>query len=142
MQNDNSKITFCQFSSVQFSYSVVSNSLQPHGLYLPDSSVYGILQARIRGWVAIPFSRGSSWPRDWTQISCIAGRFFTVWTTRETHVIIILSHFIHFFFWGFWYFFVVKSVFFLMAVYEILGINLHLKTIKNILQFSYILLVL
>ena len=34
-------------------------------------------------WVAIPFSRGSSWPRDWTQVSCIAGGFFTVWTTRE-----------------------------------------------------------
>ena len=67
---------------VSVSSSVVSNSLQPHGLYLPDSSVYGILQARIRGWVAIPFSRGSSWPRDWTQISCIASRFFTVWATR------------------------------------------------------------
>ena len=32
-------------------------------------------------WVAIPFSRGSSWPRDWAQVSCIAGRFFTVWAT-------------------------------------------------------------
>ena len=49
---------------VSVSSSVVSNSLQPHGLYLPDSSVYGILQARIRGWVAIPFSRESSRPRD------------------------------------------------------------------------------
>ena len=34
-------------------------------------------------WVAIPFPRGSSWPRDWTLISWIAGRFFTVWATRE-----------------------------------------------------------
>ena len=34
-------------------------------------------------WVAISFSRGSSWPRDRTQVSCIAGRFFTVWATRE-----------------------------------------------------------
>ena len=43
----------------------------------PDSSVHGILQARLLEWVAISFSRGSSWTRDWTHISCIAGRFFT-----------------------------------------------------------------
>ena len=47
------------------------------------SSVYGILQARILEWVAIPFSRGSSWPRDWTWVSCIVGRFFTVWANRK-----------------------------------------------------------
>ena len=39
----------------------------------PGSSVCGILQARILEWVAIPFSRGSSQPRNWTQVSCIAG---------------------------------------------------------------------
>ena len=47
---------------------------------LPGSSVHGIIQARILEWVALPFSRGSSQPRDWTRISCdscIAGRFFT-----------------------------------------------------------------
>ena len=49
----------------------------------PGSSVYGILQASILEWVAISFSRGSSRPKDWTQISCIAGRFFTIWATRE-----------------------------------------------------------
>ena len=49
----------------------------------PSSSVHGILQARILEWVAIPFSRGSSQLRDWTQVSCIAGRFFTVGATRE-----------------------------------------------------------
>ena len=38
----------------------------------PDSSVRGILQARILEWVAVPFSRGSSQPRDWTQVSHIA----------------------------------------------------------------------
>ena len=43
----------------------------------------GILQARILEWAAISFSRGSSWPRNQTQISCIAGRFFTHWVTRE-----------------------------------------------------------
>ena len=49
----------------------------------PGSCVHGILQARILEWVAIPFSRGSSWPRDGTLVSCIAGRLFTVWGTRE-----------------------------------------------------------
>ena len=50
---------------------------------LPGSSVHGISQARTLEWVAISFSRGSTWPRDWTQVSCIAGRFFTSWATRE-----------------------------------------------------------
>ena len=45
--------------------------------------VYGILQARILEWVAFPFSRGSSQPRDWTQVSHIAGRFFISWAPRE-----------------------------------------------------------
>ena len=49
----------------------------------PGSSVHVILLARILEWVAIPFSRGSSWPRDETQASCIEGRFFNVWATRE-----------------------------------------------------------
>ena len=44
----------------------------------PGSSVCGILQARILEWVAIPFSRGSSQPRDETQVSHIAGGFFTI----------------------------------------------------------------
>ena len=48
-----------------------------------DYIFHGILQARILEWVAIPFSRGSSQPRDWTQVSCIAGGFFTIWVTRE-----------------------------------------------------------
>ena len=49
----------------------------------PGSSVHGILQTRILEWVAMPSSRGSSQPRDWTQVSHIAGRFFTVWATQE-----------------------------------------------------------
>ena len=48
-----------------------------------DYTVHGILQARILEWVAFPFSRGSSQPREWTQVSRIAGRFFTSWATRE-----------------------------------------------------------
>ena len=50
---------------------------------MPGSSVHGILQARILGWVAMSFSRGFSWPRDQTWVSCFAGRHFTMWTTRE-----------------------------------------------------------
>ena len=49
----------------------------------PGSSVHGILQARILGWVPIPFCRGSPQPRGQTRVSCIAGIFFTVWVTRE-----------------------------------------------------------
>ena len=45
--------------------------------------VHGILQGRILEWVAFPFSRGSSQPRDWTQVSHIAGGVFTSWATRE-----------------------------------------------------------
>ena len=51
----------------------------------PVSSVHSFLQARILEWVAFPFSRGSSWPRDWTPVSCITGRFFIIWATREVH---------------------------------------------------------
>ena len=46
-------------------------------------TIHGILQARILEWVAYPFSRGSPQPRDLTQVSRIAGRFFTSWATRE-----------------------------------------------------------
>ena len=53
------------------------------GYSLPGSSVHGILQARILEWVAISFSRRSSQPRDWTEVSRIVGRPFTIWATRE-----------------------------------------------------------
>ena len=51
----------------------------PPGIMVP----HGILQAKILEWVVIPFSRGSSQPRDWTHVSCNAGGFFTIWATRE-----------------------------------------------------------
>ena len=57
-------------------------------LHLPGFSVHGILQARILERVAMPFSRGSSWPRNWTQVFCIAGRFFIIWATWEAHLYI------------------------------------------------------
>jgi len=59
----------------------------PKGYSLPGSSAHGILQARILEWVVIPFSRESSWPRDRTQVSCIAGGFFTIWATGQPHTL-------------------------------------------------------
>ena len=50
-----------------------------------DYTVHGILQARMLAWVAFLFPRGSSQPRDRTQVSWIAGKFFTSWATREAH---------------------------------------------------------
>ena len=58
---------------------------------LPGSSIHGILQAGILEWIAIPFSRGSSQPRDQTWISFITGRFFTIRVTREAQFSWILS---------------------------------------------------
>ena len=55
----------------------------PMDCSLPGSSVHGIFQARVLEWGAISFSRGSSRPRDRTQVSCIVGRRFTIWATRE-----------------------------------------------------------
>ena len=88
------------------SHSVMSNSLWPHGLYSPWNSAgqntspgdlprSPALQAQFfttwatkeaqESWsgVAYPFSSGSSWPRNWTGVSCIAGGFFTNWAIRE-----------------------------------------------------------
>ena len=58
----------------------------PMDCSLSGSSVCGILQARILEWVAISFSRRSSRPRDWTQISCAAGGFFTIWATKQAQL--------------------------------------------------------
>ena len=56
----------------------------PMDCSLPGFSVYGILQARIPEWIAILFSRGTSQPRDPNLVSCIVGRFFTVWATGKS----------------------------------------------------------
>ena len=60
------------------SYPTLCNSM--------DYAIRGILQARIPEWVAIPFSRGSSQPRNGTQVSHIASRFFAIWATRESAI--------------------------------------------------------
>ena len=116
----------CMLTSVQFSHSVMSNSLRPHGLQhnrlpcpsvtpgaysnscpssvrpsnhlilyrpllllpsiFPSISLFKCVSsshqvAKILEWVAFPFSRGSSQPRDWTHVSCMASGFFTIWAT-------------------------------------------------------------
>ena len=61
----------------------------------PDSSVHRILQERILEWVSISFFRELSHPRDQTQVSHIAGKFFTVWATKEVPnywTIVFISH--------------------------------------------------
>ena len=71
-----------------------------------DYTVHGILQAKILGFVAFPLSRWSSKSRNWTQVSCIAGRFFTTRATREahTHMYVYTYVLIHFcYFWAFKY---------------------------------------
>ena len=63
----------------------------------PDSAVHGILQARILEWVVISLSRESSQPRDWTQVSCIAGRFFTSEPPGELKIPLLLIRLADFF---------------------------------------------
>ena len=77
-----SKPRFKRIGKWKWNHSVMSNSLQPVDCSPPSSSIHGILQARILEWVAISFSRGSSQPRDRTQVSHIAGRRFNLCTTR------------------------------------------------------------
>ena len=76
---ENTVSWLCGTLSESESCSVMSDSLRPQ-----DCTVFGILQARILEWVAISFSRGSSQPRDQTQASHVASRFFIIWATRET----------------------------------------------------------
>ena len=57
----------------------------PMDCSLPGYSIHGTFQARVLEWIAISFSRGFSWPRNRTRVSCIAGRRFTLWATREAH---------------------------------------------------------
>ena len=66
-------LLFSPLKSENISLSTVFDSLQPMDYSPPGSSVHETVQGRILEWVAIPFSRGSSWPRDWTWVSCIAG---------------------------------------------------------------------
>ena len=75
-----SSVTSEQVSEVAQSCPILCD---PMDCSLPGSSMHGIFQARVLEWVAISFSRESSWPRDQTQISHTAVRHFTVWATRD-----------------------------------------------------------
>ena len=85
----------CSYVYVMYSVVLIAQLCptlcDPKDCSLPGSSVHGILQARILEWVAIHFSRGSSQPRDWTWVSCIAGRFFTVWAIEKPHILVIVQ---------------------------------------------------
>ena len=72
--------TKCCKSEVAQSYLTPCN---PMGCSPPGSSVHEIFHSRVVEWVAISFSRVSSWLRDQTQVSLIAGRRFTIWATKE-----------------------------------------------------------
>ena len=72
-----------KWSEVKWSAQSCPTVCDPVDCSLPGFSVHWIFQARVLEWVALSFSRGSSWPRDRTQVSCIAGRCFTLWATRE-----------------------------------------------------------
>ena len=82
-------LTFCPIYQPLVSESEAAQSCptlcNPMDCSLTGSSIYGIFQARILEWVAISFSQRSSQPRDWTWVSCVVGRRFTIWGTREVH---------------------------------------------------------
>ena len=72
-----------KYRKYKWSHSVVSDSLWPPRTGSPPgSSIHGIFQARVLEWGAIAFSRGSSRPRNRTQVSCTIGRCFAIWATR------------------------------------------------------------
>ena len=86
LKSYNMLLSFC----FVVSHSVTSDSMQLHRLYSPPaSSVHGILQARILEWVAMPSSRGSFPPRDQIKVSHNAGRFSTIWDTREARWVFV-----------------------------------------------------
>ena len=80
-QNPQSEVSLC--SVCVLSRSLCLTLFDPKDCSLPGSSADGILQERILEWVTIPFSRGSSRPRDRPHAACIVGRFFTVRASRE-----------------------------------------------------------
>ena len=93
--SQDSHSTYCLFVCFSHRWYLIVK-VGPSHLTLCDPmgyTVHGILQARILEWVAFPFSRGYSQPRDWTQVSLISGRFFTSWATRDWEMI-ICAHFL------------------------------------------------
>ena len=106
---EESRWVYIQTESESVNPSVMSDSLWPHGLLCPwtslsmDFFVHGLLQARILEQVAISFSRGSSWPRDQTRVSCIAGRFLPSESPGKSRLFILkfYAHAVRIVWWSF-----------------------------------------
>ena len=84
--NDNRWSTECSTTLIKLESEVAHSCptlCDPMDCSILRSSIHGIFQVRVLEWVAIPFSKGSSWPRDRTQVSHTVGRHFTIWATRE-----------------------------------------------------------
>ena len=82
-----SRITWCPEGELKWSEVSLLSRVRfcnPMDCSPSRSSIHGILQARILEWVVISFSRRTSWPRDLTQVSHVADRFFAIWATRES----------------------------------------------------------
>ena len=115
---------------------------------LPGSSVHGIFQAAVLEWVAVSFSRGSSQPWDWTQVSCVAGRHFTVWATKEAQTLKKLTLVQIFNTVKFWFCFLpiyinLKHCIYIGAAFEVKAIcvnwDLHILFIQNSLEVPAII---
>ena len=83
MYNCQCNLSFIEATSVSEKVKVKVTQSCPTLCHPMVYTVHGILQARILAWVDFPFSRRSSQPKDWTQVSRTAGGFFTSWATRE-----------------------------------------------------------
>ena len=92
-QGSNPGIPHCRWILYQLNYQRSPTLCDPMDCNLPGSSVHRILQARILEWVAYPFSRRCSQPKNPTGFSCIVGRFFTSWATRTIFFFNISSFF-------------------------------------------------
>ena len=86
------KCYYCEKLTESESHSVMSNSLCPLDCSLPGSSVHGVLQARTLEWVAIPFSRGPSWPRDWTRSLALKCYYEKSLTERAEEMFSYIEH--------------------------------------------------
>ena len=108
---------------------------------LPGSSVHGILEARILEWIAILFSRGTFPLRDWTQISCIAGGFFTIWATFIYFLSLCLNfHFVQCVVLLFWTLYQVKLLI-SVSLWSVSGVLSFCCSYVPVSLFSYTLCV-
>ena len=80
------------FYFVVYSLSPVRFFWDPENCSPSGFSARGISQARILEWVAIPFSRASSWPRDWTRVSCIRSEFFTIEPWGKPSLVLVVEY--------------------------------------------------